>query len=118
MTRVNLKYFIPAGFWAVVILLLSSKAKVRIKETWLDLVSIDKFGHAFFYGVLCMLVMWGIKKQYFGKKVKIWPVILGCTVYGITIEIMQFKYPCIGKHSMSIWNLISQVIKLLREVMY
>ena len=57
----NLKYFIPAIIWGLIILYLSSGPGVQLPMTF-D-ISIDKLGHFVFYGILAFLITLGLQKK-------------------------------------------------------
>ena len=90
----DVKYYLPAMGWAVVILVLSAMPSQQLPQ--IDIISIDKIGHLGVYWILTMLILWGASKQP-DANLKIWSqslsIILAIgTIYGILIELMQYLF--------------------------
>ncbi len=89
-----MKGFIPAICCAIVILILSSKAGINLPESWLDLIAMDKLGHAVVYGALTFLLLRGFKKEEmigFAGNSHLSALIISI-VYGIAMELMQYLF--------------------------
>jgi VanZ family protein len=94
---IKLRYFFPALIWLLIITVLSTLPGSAMPK--FTLVSADKFGHAFVYGVLLLLVCWGIYQRA-GKSIL--PVrttaivaIVAC-LYGVLMEFVQYAF-CVGR---------------------
>ena len=77
------------------ILLLSAKPTINLPESWLDLISVDKIGHAFVYAVLTLLILRGFYTKQAKKVLAVSTLILAVSissVYGVTMEVMQFAF--------------------------
>lgn len=84
---------IPALFWTLLIFFLCSLPGKSIPEfTWLELISFDKFVHAFIFFVLQLLYMHGLSQQdenlFLKKNYVIVPLFFGI-FYGGLLELMQ-----------------------------
>jgi VanZ family protein len=62
---------------------------VQLPEEW---ISPDKFAHAFVYGVLVILILYGLKRSNIFTKKNIWLTILGSAAYGCLMEIIQYAF--------------------------
>jgi VanZ family protein len=86
----NVAGFTPALLWATFVAVLSLiSASLVPKFTWKSLIEIDKLGHLICYLVLGILVFWGfLKLETRYRNVGLY-VIVGCTLFGVTIESLQ-----------------------------
>ena len=84
------KFYSLTFIWAIVILYLSAKSVTQIK---IDLFSFDKINHLAAYGLLSVLMCWGIwkEKKAFKSKVLLIVLIISST-YGVLMEIMQYLF--------------------------
>jgi len=85
-----LKSYLPAIGWSILILLLSTRATINLPQSWFDLYSPDKFGHAFVYGVLCWLLLKAFHREALGKPV-LWALLISIS-YGILMEVVQYSF--------------------------
>lgn len=87
-------YFLPAIFWSILILILSAANPASLpKLDWVDLISPDKAGHLFFYGLLAWLVMYGFSKIRSKLSMILTLLIISfVSLYGFTIEILQYSF--------------------------
>ena len=83
----NWKFFYPPLLWGLFIFALSVGPGVNLPDT-LD-ISPDKLAHAFVYGVLVWLFLKSFQKQQKLTKRVIWLTIIGCSLYGLSLEIVQ-----------------------------
>lgn len=88
-----LKHIKWAMLWALLIFILCAiPGKDLPHITWLEILSFDKFVHAFMFFVLCVLLIWGFSKQdsflFLNSNKKIFSVTI-CIVYGGLLELMQ-----------------------------
>jgi VanZ family protein len=81
------KYFFPAVACTLLIFILSTLPadELRLPDFW-DLLSLDKFAHALFYGVL--FITWHLAYQQLGGINK-WVLALCCIAYGVALEFYQ-----------------------------
>ncbi|WMX13951.1 MULTISPECIES: VanZ family protein [unclassified Aureispira] len=91
----NIKYFIPAIAWAVLIWSLSTTSNLP-HIPW-NFLSPDKVGHLIFYAILTLLLIFGVARSLSWKRkgAKSWIVfcmILAGT-YGISLEFVQATIP-------------------------
>lgn len=84
-----MKRFLPALIWALIILVLSTMPSVQLPE---NLISPDKFAHAFVYGVLVILILYGLKKTNILTQKNTWLTILSSASYGCLMEIIQYAF--------------------------
>jgi uncharacterized membrane protein YeaQ/YmgE (transglycosylase-associated protein family) len=89
-TRTTLKNYIPVIVWSLVILLLSTRATVNLPQSWWDLYSPDKIGHAFVYGVLAWLLLNAFYHQRMDKPL-FWAILISIS-YGILMEVVQYTF--------------------------
>jgi len=88
----NLKYFIPAIIWALIILFLSSGPGIQLPKSTIDL-SIDKLGHFVFYGILAFLIAYGYYKHNPAiHENGLFKALIISGFYGICLEIMQYSF--------------------------
>ncbi|MFT4760278.1 MAG: VanZ family protein [Paraglaciecola sp.] len=85
----TLKRFFPAFLWAIIIFILSTMPSVQLPK---ELISPDKFAHAFVYGVLVILILYGLKQSDIFTKRNVWLAILGSASYGCLMEIIQYAF--------------------------
>jgi VanZ family protein len=86
----NVVGFIPAMLWAAFVAVLSLiSASLVPKFTWKSLIEIDKLGHLVCYVVLGLLVFRGFFKLETRYRFLGLYVIVGCTMFGIVIELLQ-----------------------------
>lgn len=86
------KFYLPAFIWAIIILYLSATAVPKLKIDFL-LFSPDKINHFAAYGLLSVLMSWGIWKTHKIFKRKVLLIILVISsIYGVLMEIMQYLF--------------------------
>jgi len=94
MAKANIKMFVPAIIWAIIILILSSLSGSTMKQfDWSDIANIDKMGHLFFYAVLSFLTLFGFYKNGL-KNISIRNILTSTIMvvsYGGLIEILQYS---------------------------
>ncbi len=74
--------------WALLIALLCGiPGKQLPNNHWFDLVSLDKWVHAFLFYVLCLLLYKGYRNQ--EGKASRWPFLLIAVAYGVLMEVLQ-----------------------------
>lgn len=74
--------------WALLIALLCGiPGKQLPSNHWFDLVSLDKWVHAFLFYVLCLWLCKGYRKQ--DVKASRWPFLLIAVAYGVLMEVLQ-----------------------------
>ncbi len=84
-----MKFFLPALVWAIIIFFLSTKGGINLPPSLYDLVSVDKIGHAVFYGILCSLIYFGFHKRGFSfATAAFWSLGIS-TLYGVLLEFCQ-----------------------------
>ena len=88
-----MRALLPAILWAIVILVLSAMPGLNLRESWWDLVSMDKVGHFAVYGILTFLLLKGLPghPRFFEKNVVVIALIISI-LYGILMEVMQFTF--------------------------
>lgn len=59
---------------------------VQLPEEW---ISPDKFAHIFVYGVLVILILYGLKRTNIYSRKNIWLTVLGSAAYGLGMEVIQ-----------------------------
>ncbi len=79
----------PAILWALFILLVCLVSQKYIPNVKFNLLSPDKIAHIALFGVLCLLLIWGLNKNNFlSYKNMLWLTL--CTIgYGALIELLQ-----------------------------
>ena len=86
-------HYIPAIFCTGLILWLSVTSGTNFPESFKDLFSYDKLGHAFAYGILSASYFYAIRQS---KRVltikKMIYVCLGTILYGILLEFVQYLF--------------------------
>ncbi len=87
-----MKGFIPAYLWAAVIFGLSVMSGVNLPESLFDLFQPDKVGHLVVYGVLVFLFLRAFKISDRLTDKKVFWVVLGSALYGISLEIVQYTF--------------------------
>lgn len=83
----NWKSFYPPILWALFIFILSVGPGVNLPDT-ID-ISPDKLAHAFVYGVLVWLFLIIFRNRQTLTKNVIWLTIIGCSLYGLSLEVVQ-----------------------------
>jgi VanZ family protein len=88
--RRNVTGFLPAIVWAVLVTCLSLISPGEVpKVRWLDISGIDKLGHAFFYCVLALWMIYGffqLTRRYRRLDVL---VLVPCIAFGMALEVLQ-----------------------------
>jgi len=91
MVLAKSKFYLPAFTWAIIILYLSATAVPQFKIDFI--FSPDKINHFAAYGLLSILMVWGIWKTQKVFKRKVLLIILTISsIYGILMEIMQYLF--------------------------
>lgn len=88
-----LKYNVAGILWAALIFILCAIPGTSLPHySWADLISFDKFIHAFIFAVLVLLLLRGFKKQnqfVFIAKHAILFSVTASVLYGGLLELMQ-----------------------------
>jgi hypothetical protein len=81
------KCFLPAIACTLLIFILSTLPadELHLPDFW-DLLSLDKFAHALFYGILYITWRFAFEKK---NGVNKWLLALSCIAYGISLEFYQ-----------------------------
>jgi len=90
----NLKNFIPAIIWAIIILYLSASSGVKIPESLSNLNAVDKIGHIAIYAIFSVLVFYGFYgsgKKITNRLILLW-VVGFSSFYGFLMELLQFTF--------------------------
>ena len=82
-------YFVPAVLWALLILIVCLVSPKYIPVVKFELFSPDKIAHALMFGVLCLLLIWGLNKINFLSYKNMFLLTLSTIVYGAVIELLQ-----------------------------
>jgi VanZ family protein len=85
-----LKNYTLAIVWSLIILVLSTRATINLPQSWWDLYSPDKFGHAFVYGVQAWLLHKAFYHQRMDKAI-FWALLISIS-YGILMEVVQYTF--------------------------
>ncbi|MFK7810392.1 MAG: VanZ family protein [Saprospiraceae bacterium] len=85
-----MKSFLPAIAWSLVILFLSTRGSINLPQSWWDITSPDKFGHAFAYAVQSWSLLYAFHKQFIKKPV-LWALLISIS-YGIAMEVIQYSF--------------------------
>ncbi len=88
----NLKAFLPAIVWALVIFGLSTTAGENLPQIPWDLTSPDKWGHAIVYLIFALLLFYGFRQKMGMRKTTILLVLVISISYGILMEIVQYSF--------------------------
>jgi len=88
--KLPLKSYLPAFGWSIIILFLSTRGTINLPQTWWDLYSPDKFGHAFVYAVLCWLLIKASQKEVVRNAAFLALII--SSGYGILMEVVQYSF--------------------------
>ncbi len=86
-----MKSYLPVIGWSALILLLSTRATINLPQSWWDLFSPDKLGHAFVYGVQTWLLLKAFQDKAIGKNPVFWALFLSI-FYGILMEVLQYTF--------------------------
>ena len=84
-----MKRFLPAIFWAILILTLSLMPAKNLPEIHFDLLAPDKLAHAFVYAVLCILLLYGFQNGHWKTGILTFLLSNG---FGCTMEIFQYAF--------------------------
>ncbi len=88
-----LKYNFPAFLWSLFILVLCGFPGGGLPHIrFFFIVPLDKWVHMFFFGTLCLLLIWGFIRQYTFPSLRTYPVLISfalCVFYGSVIEVLQ-----------------------------
>ncbi|MCP3930404.1 MAG: VanZ family protein [Bacteroidetes bacterium] len=87
-----MRIFYPTIVWSFVIFILSVIPGVSLPESFLDLLSLDKFAHIFVYGVLAYLLLRGLSKKKTVTLIVLGFVVFTSSLYGVLMEIVQFSF--------------------------
>jgi len=72
---------------------LSAKAGINLPASLFDLIAMDKLGHLTVYAGLCILILWGNRKNgVFLNKNTAFVAILIASIFGISMEFMQYYF--------------------------
>jgi VanZ family protein len=86
----NIKYYLPAGFWLLVILVLSGYPGHKVPAA--PFLQFDKLVHTFIYAVLSILLLIAYSKQYQNKHNRyslVMKIVFFGIFYGGFMEILQ-----------------------------
>lgn len=88
-----LKYNVAGILWAALIFILCSIPGTSLPHySWADLISLDKFIHAFIFAVLVLLLLRGCKKQNQFAVIAKYAIlfsVIASVLYGGLLELMQ-----------------------------
>ncbi|TNE50964.1 MAG: VanZ family protein [Bacteroidetes bacterium] len=88
-----LKAFAPAFCWLLIIVYLSTQGTIPTPQ--FNLFQMDKFAHAAAYGLLSVLILWGLVRTHRDRR---FPVLAGILTFlfasgfGALMEVVQYKY--------------------------
>lgn len=82
-------YFVPATLWALLILVVCLVSPNYIPVVKFELFSPDKIAHALMFGILCLLLIWGLNKNNFLSYKNMFLLTLSTIAYGALIELLQ-----------------------------
>lgn len=82
-------YFVPAGLWALLIMFVCLVSPKYIPVVKFDLFSPDKIAHALLFGILCLLLIWGLNKNNFLSYKNMFLLTVCTIAYGAVIELLQ-----------------------------
>jgi len=97
MQKLTISKFLPAIIWFLIVLALMCTPGKDLPQVndWFQRLYVDKWIHAFLFGVLSYLFMYPIKRSSFNSKEKIQYFIriaLAASIWGLTIEFIQKYY--------------------------
>ena len=88
-----LRKLIPAILWAILILYFSTKGKINLPDSWGNLLSMDKIGHFWIYGIFTFLLLRGLIFPFSKWKEKGVQIALSISIlYGIGLEVIQYAF--------------------------
>lgn len=88
-----MKYYIPSIICGIFIFLLSVTSGANFPETFKDLMSMDKIGHAVAYGTQAFLVFWAFQKNKgYLSFLQIISLAALVAFYGFLLEIIQYYF--------------------------
>lgn len=88
-----MKVFIPAIFWAAVILVLSATPGQNLPQIdFGDLLAADKIAHVGVYLILTLALIWGFNRQKRLNKRNLLIAILISGGYGVLLEFCQYYF--------------------------
>ncbi len=90
----ELKNFIPATIWAIIILFLSASSGIKVPESLSDLTGTDKLGHFVIYAIFSILMLFGVFKirNAMPSNPNAFLIVIVCSIYGVLMELMQFTF--------------------------
>lgn len=87
----QVRYMLPAMAWIALITVLSLISAKRLELNSLNEISgIDLLAHLILYGILSVLLLWGISKANFTIQHKVRKVIILSILLGILMECLQY----------------------------
>lgn len=110
-----MKSFIPAIFWALIILALSVSPGVNLPETSWDLIGPDKLAHALAYFILGGALLWGFHRR---KPLRLPAIIAAVSIsagYGVLMEILQWRF--FPYRYFELYDILSNIIGSLVSVL-
>lgn len=108
----RLLYLAPATAWCFLIVILSLISTKNFKELGIEnIFGIDKFGHLFMYGVLNLLILWGLHKMSRFNLTAFYLVFTFCVLLGLLMEILQFSMT--AGRSFDIYDLIANIVGII-----
>ena len=116
MQKLSIRKFLPAIIWFIIVMALmctpgSDLPKV---DDWFQRLYVDKWIHAFLFGVLTYLFMYPIKRSSFSIKEKIQFFIrisLALSIWGLTIEFIQKYY--VPNRSFDLWDWAADTVGIV-----
>lgn len=97
MQKLSIRKFLPAIIWFIIVLALMCTPGKDLPDVddWFQRLYVDKWIHAFMFGLLAYLFMSPIKRSSFSTREKIQyfiRVALAASIWGLTIEFIQKYY--------------------------
>ena len=107
MQKLSITKFLPAIIWFIIVLVLMCMPGKDLPEVdgWFQRLYVDKWIHAFLFGVMTYLFMNPIKRSSYNSKEKInyfIRIALAASIWGLTIEFIQKYY--IPNRSFDLWD--------------
>jgi len=93
--KVSIRHFVPAIFWTILIIILSSLPGGTIKEfTWDSIFELDKLGHFGVYAIYVVFILYGFHKLKASNtsKIDIISALFIAFLLGLAMEFMQGEY--------------------------
>ncbi len=86
-----MKYYYPAIFWGIFIVIVSTIGGISLPPTLWDIIAFDKVAHFGVYAVFVFLLNWGYDLNRRYSKISIWSLSIAIFL-GILMEIVQYSF--------------------------